>query len=292
MRDVLSPAAMKNTVGMLRNYDASMTILVLEGDSDAHTLKHCLDREIVKVVIANGKKTVIEAVEFSDEQSFPGVLGIVDADFVDLVEIRSSSPNVFYTDLYDLDAMVFFAGTPIDHCIEAFGKYSDLREVADGDGSLSAEVRKSAAAMAAQVGFFRMYSTRGGHHMTLDRLPFEKIFSEPGYGPDVRVLKDILPKKCTGIAICEDDVDEWMDRSVNETIPLERVSQGHDLFRCISYAAKEKWGISVKAEIWEGVARSHWNMRLLSKTSLFSQVNTWAATFGYSVWRAGGHTGV
>ncbi|MFD7618159.1 hypothetical protein [Streptomyces sp. NPDC059802] len=276
---------------MLRNYDAEATILVLEGDSDAHTLKHCLARDVVKLVIANGKKEVIEAVEFSDEQSLSGVLGVVDADFVDLVEERSSSANVFYTDLYDLDAMVFFAGTPIDRCIEAFGKYSDLKEESDGRESLSSEVRESAVAMAAQVGFFRMYSMQGGHHMTLDRFPFETIFSGSDYEVDVRTLKDVLPRKCTGIAICESDVDEWIDRSSNEAIPVARVSQGHDLFKCISYVAKNKWGIAVKAETWEGVARSHWNMRLLSETSLFSQVSAWVQTFGYSVWRADGHTG-
>lgn len=285
MREVLSPASTKNTVGMLRNYDAATTILVLEGDSDAHTLKHCLARETVKLVIANGKPEVLEAVEFSDEQGFSGVLGIVDADFVDFVEVRSSSTSVFYTDLYDLDAMVFFSGAPIDRCIEAFGKYSDLDDKPEDGTSLSEVARRQATEMAAQVGFFRMYSMQGGHHISLDRFPFEKIFSEDGYKPSIPGLKEILPKKCKGDPICEADVDTWLDRAASEDTPIERVSQGHDLFRCISYVAKKQWGIAVKAEMWEGVARSHWSMQLLSETSLHAQIVDWSQASGFKVWR-------
>jgi hypothetical protein len=121
--------------------------------------------------------------------------------------------------------------------------------------------------------------------MTRDSFPFEKIFSGSDYEPNISALKDMLPKKCKGAPIREDDVDIWIARSTGESTPVERVSQGHDLFRCISYVAKKKWGIAVKAETWEGVARSHWSIQLLSGTSLFAQVAAWSNSYGFSVWK-------
>lgn len=284
MKESLSSTSTKNTVGMLRLYDADSAILVLEGDSDRITLSRCVDRGHCRVVVAvHGKRDVLEAIEFSDHHEFEGVLGVVDSDFVDLHETRSPSPNVFYTDLYDLDAMVFFADDLVERCLESLGGsvYDEKNEYAD-----IRAVKSAALVIASTVGYMRLYSMMGDHQIPLENFPVERIFTGVNYEVDVSELKVILPQKCRGEPLGESDIDSWIFRMEGDAISRERISQGHDLFRGLSYAAKRRWGTAIKAAMWERLARSHWRLDHMRDQQLYRQVQDWSHRTGYRVWLA------
>ncbi|MGW3059926.1 hypothetical protein ACWC98_28895 [Streptomyces goshikiensis] len=288
MREFLTSASTRNTVGMLRNYDPSITILVLEGDSDLVTLSTCLDRNGCRVVVAtSGKVDAIQAVEFADSEGFAGVLAIVDSDFVDIHEPRSISPNVFYTDLYDLDSSVFFADGIVDRCVEALVGYVKVhgQDAHGGSSELAASIA-DAVRMASTVGFMRLYSMQGSHGIPLDNFPIERVFDSAGHQVNVDELKVILPRKCQGRELAEGAIDEWLKRMGAETIPAQRISQGHDLFRSLSYVVKKRWGTALKADVWEKLARSHWRLDHMAGEQLHGNVHVWSQETGYGVWAA------
>lgn len=283
MRDVLSPTVAKNTVGMLRNYDANLSILLLEGESDILTLSRCIDRESCKIVVANNKTEAVEAVEFSDTQGFDGVLAIVDADLIEIAEERSGSPNVFYTDLYDLDAMVFAAEGIVERCVESICDYSRVH--GDGQGaSLLAYMRSQVVEMASTVGWLRAYSMQGDHQIPLSNFPFEATFNSATYEIDVAILKRVLIGKAKGESIDGGLIDVWIAKMPTESVSKSRVAQGHDLFRCLAYVVRSTWGVAVKADLWEKIARSHWGIDYLRLSALYREVGEWTARSGFQVW--------
>ncbi|MEU4872697.1 hypothetical protein [Streptomyces sp. NPDC021608] len=284
MRDVLSPTVTKNTVGMLRNYD-TRTILILEGDSDCVTLARCIDREECRLVVAQGKTEAIEAAEWSDMQGFEGVLSIVDSDLVDLVEMRSESANVVYTDPYDLDSMVFFADGILDRCIEAYCDYARVHADDSGEERI-AFLKSKSLAMASLIGYLRLYSAIDGREITLDHFPFERAFKTEELLPDIPALHLIVAKRCKGVQIQESELNDWVARIESEVVPPIRVSQGHDLFRCLAYAVKTVLGVSIRGDHWEKIARSHWRLDHLEKTQLHRNVMEWCRVANRRVWLA------
>ncbi|WP_405734846.1 hypothetical protein OG885_23880 [Streptomyces sp. NBC_00028] len=282
MRDILSPTVTKNTVGMLRSYD-TRTILILEGDSDCTTLARCIDRDECRLVIAQGKIEAIEAVEWSDVQGFAGVLAIVDSDLVDLVEVRSESSNVVYTDPYDLDSMVFFADGIVDRCVEAYCDYSRVHSDDSGEERI-AFLKSKSLDMASLIGYLRLYSAIEGREITLDHFPFERAFEAEGLSPNIPALHLIVAKRCNGGPIQESELDGWIARMKSEVVPPARVAQGHDLFRCLAYAVKSTLGVSLRGDHWEKTARSHWRLEHLEKTQLYRRVAEWCRGSNRQVW--------
>ncbi|MFD3943609.1 hypothetical protein [Streptomyces sp. NPDC058579] len=265
-----------------------MTILVLEGDSDLVTLSGCLDRQHCRVVVAaSGKPDAIQAVEFADVEGMEGVLAIVDSDFVDIHESRSSSSRIFYTDLYDLDSSVFFVEGIVERCVEALVGYVAVHgeDASHGDSGQLAAIRDDAVRMASLVGYLRLYAMKGSHELPLDNFPIERVF-DGGFQVSAEELKAILPKKCRGVSLSEDMIDAWLVRMESEAIPVRRVSQGHDLFRALSYSVKIRWGMALKADVWEKLARSHWRIDHLRSLRLFDQVLSWSKSTGFCVWVA------
>lgn len=272
---------------MLRNYDEKIAILVVEGDSDVVTLSRCVDRDGCKIVVASNKTEAIEALEFSDAQGFDGVLAIVDADLVDIAEVKSGSPNVFYTDLYDLDAMVFAAQGVVERCIEALCDYAKVHSDGPGGPSLT-EVRGRTVEMASIVGWLRVYSMQGNHQIPLGGFPFEAVFNSRTFSIEMEVLQKILIRKAQGDPVDEDKVAAWIAKIPTETLPALRVSQGHDLFRSLAFVVKHTWDVAVKAELWERIARSHWNLDHLKDGDLYREVVAWGERNGFHVWIAAG----
>src|SRR5262245_4711315 len=78
-------------------------ILIVEGPNDDRTLRNFLAADQCSIVIAFGKETGIEALKLLEDEGFPGVVCIVDADFDALVGKLYDCDSLISTDEHDLD---------------------------------------------------------------------------------------------------------------------------------------------------------------------------------------------
>jgi hypothetical protein len=83
------------------------TILILEGESDGKVFDRFIDGTLCDIEIAFGKENAIEALDLLEEEGFPGVLAVVDADFDRITKIKYTLENLCMTDLHDLDLTIF-----------------------------------------------------------------------------------------------------------------------------------------------------------------------------------------
>lgn len=282
MRDALNTTSIKNTVGMLRNYD-DKSILLLEGHSDLVALADAINRATCQPLVAGGKIEAIEAVEWSDGQGFKGVLALVDLDLVDLVEERSRSSNVFYTDSYDLDSLTFFEEGIVERCIEAMCSLDRHGSVEDA-GASHAEVKNKAVCMAGLVGRFRLYSARDGRFISLDKFPFGEVYKGVDLALNVDKLRGVMLGRLKEISDAEQIFEDWLRRADIETTPIERVCQGHDLYRSLSLIISKVHGQNHRGEVWERIARSHLKIEHFRSTQFYAAIVSWCTANKRTVW--------
>lgn len=282
MRDVLNPTTVKNTIGFLRNHDDKV-ILVLEGDSDNLALRDFIDRSSCRPLVAYGKVDAIEAVEWSDIQQFSGVLAVVDSDFVDMVEQRSASLNVIYTDNYDLDAFIFFSRGAVERCVEHLCSFDRFTE-ADGGEAHFRQLRARAAAMARLIACFRLYSMQDRCEISFDKFPFGEVYRGDALVLDESKLRTIMIGKLKMLPDPEAVLASWLSRADVENAASERIVQGHDLFRCFSLIVAKVHGKSHQGDLWEKMARSHFTIENLRSADFHAAVAEWCNKNGKVVW--------
>src|SRR5260370_5803223 len=83
------------------------TILLLEGSTDARVFHRFIDRASCDIEISYGKQNALAALDLLEDEGFPGVVAVVDADFDRIRGTTYSLENLCSTDLHDLDLTIF-----------------------------------------------------------------------------------------------------------------------------------------------------------------------------------------
>ena len=98
--------SLANDVRMTRA-QFSGSFLIVEGKTaDFRFYRRFIDEQRCQIVPAHGKTNACDAITILEEDEFPGVLALVDADFWRLEGIDTPSSNVFLTDSHDLESMI------------------------------------------------------------------------------------------------------------------------------------------------------------------------------------------
>ncbi|WP_310429004.1 DUF4435 domain-containing protein, partial [Chamaesiphon sp. VAR_48_metabat_135_sub] len=124
MREFLTPDRFANEIRQQRSTFKGSFLLV-EGSTDKVFYERFTDCDRCKLRVVSGKpsskKLVIRVLEILDEDNFPGVLGIVDADFDRcLSPLLDRSPNLILTDTHDLETLII-QSPALDKLLLEFG---------------------------------------------------------------------------------------------------------------------------------------------------------------------------
>jgi Protein of unknown function (DUF4435) len=99
------------------------TILIVEGETDARVLDRFIDSTSCDFEVGFGKKNVINALDLLEDEGFPGVVAIVDADFDRLLGKTYRLENLRLTDSHDLDLTIFVTSALERYIAEHADKY-------------------------------------------------------------------------------------------------------------------------------------------------------------------------
>ncbi len=114
----------------------------------------------------HSKSMVERVIQLVDAQSIDRVLGVLDRDWAGLLSPENPSPNVVYTDEYDLDATIMFAGDVLDRLISSV---VDRAQCAAHTTGLGVEVRDMVIRVAGTIGVGRFVSIRDSADLRFDR---------------------------------------------------------------------------------------------------------------------------
>lgn len=253
MQELLTPDDVFSHVLLLRSADERL-ILLVEGPTDCAVIDPHIERSAAQTIPGYGKATVIGVVTRANEKVVPRVAGLVDGDF-DPVASNPYPANVFATDLYDIDAEVFFSAGVVERVSHSFGDRSRIRKHLESEGA--AAVTDMIVPGAAAMGALRLVSLRDALGLCVRSLP-------------VREFLDMRSGKCRVDLLVKASVDrtktcrlscEEICRRVEEVLEsagesMQSLCSGHDLAAVLACLARARWKASLGADQAEKAMRA------------------------------------
>jgi Protein of unknown function (DUF4435) len=185
--------------------------LLLEGRDDRLFYEKFVDGMACKIKVVENKANVCEIVRILEAEDFPGILGIVDADF-DLIEGRAAgSGNLVFGDSHDLEGMLIRSPALSGILIE-FGSSSKIER-------FGRDIRTAILQAAYPVACLRLYSERSGDMLRFSGLSHRR-FVEPH---TLNVDRTALAREVKNCSRRQDIPDGYLVEQIEN---IER--EGHD----------------------------------------------------------------
>ena len=163
------PVVIANRIRLLRSQHRG-TFLVVEGRDDRLTCEKFAASNDCKIIVAENKQNVCEVVEILECCRFPGILGLVDADF-DRIEGRlHRSPNIISPEGHDLESMLVKSAA-FDALMIEFGSSEKLAR-------LGTDVRHIVLRAAYKIGCLRLLSYRAGLALRFHGLRYGRVIDQ------------------------------------------------------------------------------------------------------------------
>lgn len=200
--------------------------LVVEGRDDRLFFEQFAERRDCRITTANGKENVADVVSILEADRFPGVVGVVDADFDHIEGRDSSSDNLIVLETVDLEALLV-RSSALDRVLVELGSATKIAGFGMG-------VREALAEAAATIGCLRLYSLRSGLRLRFQGLRYGRFVDKWSLTIDIHAL-----------------IREVMDRSQRSDLLFEDVSQQIASLRS---SVDDRWLVCCGADMVEILA--------------------------------------
>ncbi|RZQ61622.1 DUF4435 domain-containing protein [Amycolatopsis suaedae] len=287
MKELITGDDIYAAILMFRTID-NRTIVLLEGQDDQQALDIHIDEHSATSINCFGKPNVLRAVGVADEVKMARVLAVVDRDWDDKLGGLSSSPNIVYTEHYDLDATMARVDGVLDRVAHANGS----KEVIQDDLSLSAYASISEVVIAAssKVGLLRFLSVSRNWELNMREFPIVEVldYAAGNCGVDPVRLVSLAMRRSKEATALENDVLVAFVEADFEEVDRYYYCCGHDLRAVLAALINSRWGGSGcgKKSIGVGI-RTALSCAVLIATRLYSDVVAWAIENKTRVWSCG-----
>lgn len=146
------------------------SILLVEGSSDNLFYKQFIDRNLCHSLPANGKKNILELIPKLTR--YPGLIGIIDADYSVINNQQCPDNKIFRTDTHDLETLLIRSRALEKVLIE----YGDEKKIQKFEEDLGKSIRNVLIDNAKYIGYFVWLNNRSRFNLKFNGLDFKKIF--------------------------------------------------------------------------------------------------------------------
>lgn len=282
MRERLTADDLYSYILILRPLNRRV-ILIIEGDSDYAALRTHLDESEVNVIPGYGKGVIEPAMALVNDNAIPNVIALLDRDFGSLIPNVVEQPNVFLTDMYDLDATIFFSGEICERVAYNLGDPDQVKDlISDLD---CADIARAAANLAMIVGVARLISLRDGLQLGLRDFPLGEVIRDDCRSVDVEAFATLALRR-TSVPQPKRP-QELVEEIHAEVLRIEdpyAYCSGHDLARALSVMLRKRGGVSLKPEMIERVLRGAFSCADIRATQVYSEMARWAQQLNRRIW--------
>ncbi len=249
------------------------TIVLLEGEGDAKVFDEFINTEYSQSQVSYGKQNAICALQLLEDEGFPGILAIVDADLDRVLGVTYDCDNLFYCDTHDLDLMLFRSDALrkyLSHCADAalleknFGGIDKFRSAILTAILPLAYCRLTNERMKLEMDFKRLRLDQHVDENTLE-LNGDSAFEEILVGSRAKCeLSDLKKMNVHSIGICG---DPW------------QLAHGHDVCELVGIALRRLVGGRKIPQTWgsevEKGLRLAFDESAFKKTDIYSKLIVW-----------------
>jgi hypothetical protein len=266
---------------MMRTYD-TRTIVLLEGQDDEQALDIHVDSVTAICINSFGKPNVLRAIGIVGETNTSRVLAVVDRDWDDTIGGISSSPNLVYSEHYDLDATVIAVEGVLERIVYAHGIKERINADLEGRGDVT--LISIVEDICCPIGILRYLSVSKNWELSMREFPIVEVIDIPAMGVDQKKLVQLAMARSKSATVVELDVLSALVQAHSSAVDKFYYCGGHDVRSVLAVLINKRWGGHSGRKSIGSAIRSTLSCAVLCATSLYSAVATWATANGTRVW--------
>jgi Protein of unknown function (DUF4435) len=275
MQQHLAPDRLANSIRMQRQQVACV-FLIVEGATDARVFKHLIQPPAhCQIKIAHDKAKALQVAEILNNDQFPGVVVVIDADFDRLEGTLPNAANIFLTDSHDLDTMLF-CSPALDKLLEEMASHTKLETFQSSEKSIREVVSKAVL----PLGYLRWLSLKQGLNLTFGKLDFKDFIDKDTLECNViaMIRKVKGASSAAGQLLKENELAEQIRQLASAEHDVWQVCCGHDLVGALSVALRKVLGNENRDPTdLEGVLRLAFDAAYFKETALYRDLQAWAS---------------
>lgn len=272
IRSRRSPRHVANEVRMMRSqYPGSFAIV--EGPNDKIFYERFFDSHQCKLMVAEGKANVYEAIRILDEGGFHGALRIVDTDFDHLEGTPLRSSNTVRGDYHDVESMLIHSPA-LNHVLREFGSEEKIANF----GGIDA-IRQLLLRAASPLGCLRWHSQRTDLSLRFEGLQLGRVIDEKTLSVDQLQLIMTVKNHSQRHDLNQAELELAIQQLEEANHDLRQLCNGHDLVGLLSIGLRGAIGsqpaLRVKSEELERALRLAYEAADFSASGLYKAIQEW-----------------
>jgi hypothetical protein len=252
------PVVIANEIRMKRS-QLPGSFLVVEGRDDRLFCERFVDAS-VNIVVAEGKEDVSEVIRILDEDHFPGVIGMVDADFDRIEGNEWASANLILLDTHDLETMLI-RSSALDRVLVEFGSREKIE-------TFGRDVREALIVAAIPIGCLRLHSQRAELNLRFQGITYSRCINQQSLEMNWTALIDEVKNRSQRPELSSDELDAAIRTLKFLEYDPWQICSGHDLVSILSVGLRRILGTNSAAAVSDEVLRR--SLRLAYHDNEFS----------------------
>lgn len=275
MRNYLNTTRLMTKLKMLRSGKKNKSFLLVEGVTDLRLYGKFIDQKKCDIIISDSKHNVKACIMECNAEDIKGILGIVDRDFDGVKEEYMQIPNLFRTDLHDLECMLLASAAYHEVLME----YADFNKCARFEASQGTTIREYLLKQSAICGYLRWYSLEKALGLRFSELDFKQFINVKNMEVNrERLIQALLfhSKKEQKLAA---SLKEALSLFKPESYDLWQICCGHDLMEIMTIGLVNIWGGYNAKMLFpgqlEGNFRLAYSFEYFKKTKIYNALKNW-----------------
>lgn len=183
--------------------------LIVEGRDDRLFFEQFVDSGDCAVQVADGKSNVVEVIDILDADSFPGAVGVIDADLDRIEGYSWQSRNLIVLETYDLEALLI-KSRALERVLVERGSSEKIT-------GRTKPPREELIDAAVPIGCLRLHSRRSELTLKFDGMRYAKFVDRDSLQTNVHdMVRDVKNLSRKSDLACDDTAREI--RSIEDTV--------------------------------------------------------------------------
>jgi hypothetical protein len=250
------------------------SVLILEGETDAKVFDRFIDPSSCTVEIAFGKENALEALDLLEEEGFPGVVAVVDADFDRILGTKYHLENLCITDCHDLD-LTIFSTRALDRYLSQYVDKDVLRHKFGNDYDM---IRDAVINASLPLACCRLTSVRRNLRLYFGTLKHEEFVDLDDLSVRDKDLTAYLIS-CSTTRCTVAMLDAYIAAEAANLHDRYQLANGHDVAAILGIALRKLLANRRDVHTWasevETGLRLAFDWEALSETTLYRCLQTW-----------------
>lgn len=246
-----------------------LTFILVEGDSDIRLFRKFFNLEYCKVeLVPGGNKKLEEGVE-ELLKIYNLIIGIRDADFLNLSENPYTKTNMFLTDQHDIEMCMISEDNIFETIIIEFTDIPILENIL---------VRNNILKLIEQISLLKWLNEIENLEIKFEGTGFQDLITFQNNTIDFnqyfsRLISKSPNAKIIDIEVIKTKIEDLKAKNPN---PFQ-LCNGHDFIKALSQFLREKGKTkNLNDDLISSIFRINYSNDLFSKTVLYSKTKEWA----------------